>query len=120
MPLFAPSHQDPNNCYFFHDREEGEAIEVEVYYSRSSLRHRGIYVSIKPVTVSEGLVSFNMLGGYSRRICSLQRAAPRVLKQVVKAAEATVAELAETYRRDPSAGKQALDAFAQSLEPAAA
>lgn len=105
----------------FSDRPEGEAVEIEVYYTLGRSPHaRGIYLSIRPVTIGEGFRTFDLLSGYAVLVRRLARSSPRVLREVAAAADDRVAEVAAAFRGDRETGRAALDALAASLGDGAA
>lgn len=121
MPItrLQPAHDDPKNCFRYRDRETGEAVEVEVCYLAHSAR-RGIFLTIKPVTLSEGAYSFNLMSLRQYRVRVLNRASPRVLREVAEAVDPHVETLAATFREDSEAGYAAARALAESLQLQAA
>ncbi|HEX6037923.1 hypothetical protein [Longimicrobium sp.] len=121
MPItrLQPSHDDPKNCFRYRDKESGDAVEVEVCYVSHSAR-RGIYLTIKPVTLSDDAYSFNLMSLRQYHVRSLNRASPRVLREIAEAVDPHVEELAATFREDSQAGYAAARALAESLQPQAA
>lgn len=104
----------------YRDREEGDLVEVEVYYSRGmTSATRGIFLAIRPARIDgEGFYSCVLLEGRSRRVRALARSSPRVLAEVAAAADRKVAELAAAYRADRAAGSLQFDALAAALQAA--
>jgi isopentenyldiphosphate isomerase len=119
MTKLQPAADDPKNCFRYRDQETGEAVEVEVCYVSHTAR-RGIYLTIKPVTISEGAYSFNLMSLRQYRVRFLNRASPRVLREIAEAVDPRVEELAATFRQDSEAGYAAAQALAESLQPQAA
>lgn len=119
MKYLQPAREDPRNCLRFRDQPSGQAVEVEVYYTGRSARARGIYLSIKPVTLDECSSSFNLMSLRSYLVRPLTRSSPRVLAAVASAVDAKVEALAATFREDPEAGYAAAKALADSLKAAA-
>jgi hypothetical protein len=80
----------------FRDREEGDVVEVEVYYSRGLTSFtRGIFLAIRNGHIDgAGIYSFALLDGRSTRVRALARSSPRELREVAEAADGKVAELA--------------------------
>jgi hypothetical protein len=111
--LPVPRHKD---LYRYRDLPEGEVIEVEVtYMTGSSPASRGIYIRIRPATVTADTHAFMLFGGASVRVRSLARSTPRILQAAVRHMEPRVAKLAEAYRADESAGKAAFEAYGREL-----
>ena len=104
----------------FHDREEGDVIEVEVYYSKGATAStRGVWLAIRPAHIApDGTYSCILLDGRSTRVRALARSSPSVLNAIAAAADAKVVELAATYRADREAGNAAFDALAATLRAA--
>jgi hypothetical protein len=104
----------------FRDREEGDIVEVEVYYTRGTTpATRGIVLAIRPAHIApDGTYSHVLLSGRSTRVRALTRSSPRVLRAVAEGADARVVEVAAAYRADPEAGKAAFDALAAALKTA--
>lgn len=109
----VPGHKD---LYRYRDLPEGEVIEVEVEYSTgSSAASRGIYIRIRPATVTADSHAFMLFGGARVRVRSLARSTPRILQAAVRHLEPRVVKLAEAYRADESAGRAAFEAYGREL-----
>ena len=104
----------------FRDREEGDVVEVEVYYSKGmTTATRGVYLAIRPAHIAaDGTYSCILLDGRRTRVRPLARSSPKVLRVVAAAADETVVELAAAYRADREAGIVAFDALAAALTAA--
>jgi hypothetical protein len=113
---------DPHDrdVFRFRDREEGDVIEVEVYYSKGTgPARRGVYLAIRPAHIDDaGIYSCVLLAGRQTRVRELARSSPSVLKAVAAAADSKVAEVAAAYRADREAGGAAFDALAATLRAA--
>lgn len=105
-------------CY--RDREEGDIIEVEVYYSRGmAASTRGVFLAIRPAHIApDGTYSCVLLAGRSTRVRPLARSTPSVLNSIAAAADEKVVELAAAYRADRAAGGAAFDLLAAELRAA--
>jgi hypothetical protein len=101
----------------YRDREEGDLVEVEVYYSRGmTSASRGIFLAIRPAHIDgAGIYSCVLMQGRSTRVRVLARSSPRVLAEVAAGVDAKVAELAAAYRADRAAGSAAFDALAAAV-----
>ncbi|MEW5925970.1 MAG: hypothetical protein AB1941_00650 [Gemmatimonadota bacterium] len=104
------------DLYRYRDLPEGEVIEVEVtYMTGSSPASRGIYIRIRPATVTADTHGFMLLAGASVRVRSLARSTPRILQAAVRHLEPRVVKLAEAYREDEAAGRAAFEAYGREL-----
>lgn len=121
MPLknLKPAPRD-RDVLRFRDREEGDIVEVEVYYSKGmTAATRGVFLAIRPAHIApDGIYSCVLLAGRSTRVRPLARSTPSVLNAIAAAADAKVVELAATYRADQEAGNAAFDALAATLRAA--
>lgn len=110
----APGHRD---VLRYRDREEGDIVEVEVYYSRgTSTSTRGVFLAIRPAHIApDGIYSCVVLAGRSSRVRALARSTPRVLSGIASAADEHVVELAAAYRADHARGGAAFDVLAARL-----
>lgn len=104
----------------YRDREEGDIIEIEVYYTKGiSASTRGIFLSIRPAHITpEGIYSCVLLAGRSARVRPLARSSPGVLRTIGAAVDEKVVELAAAYRADRAAGGAAFDLLAAELTSA--
>lgn len=102
-------------CY--RDREEGDIIEVEVYYSKGmTASTRGVFLAIRPAHITaDGTYSCVLLAGRSTRVRALARSTSSVVNAVAAAADEHVVELAAAYRADRAAGSAAFDLLAARL-----
>ena len=104
----------------YRDREDGDVVEVEVYYTRGmTSANRGVFLAIRPAHIDgAGIYSCVLLEGRSTRVRALARSSPRELREVASAADGKVAEVAAAYRADRAAGTVAFDALAAALRTA--
>lgn len=104
----------------YRDREEGDIIEVEVYYSKGmTASTRGVFLAIRPAEIApDGTYSCVLLAGRSTRVRALARSTPSVLQVIAAAADEHVVELAAAYRADRVAGGAAFDLLAARLKAA--
>jgi len=101
----------------YRDREEGDIIEIEVYYAKGiSTSTRGVFLVIRPAHIApDGTYSCVLLAGRSTLVRPLARSTPSVLNAIAAAADEHVVELAAAYRADRVAGGAALDLLAARL-----
>jgi hypothetical protein len=66
-------------------------IDVEVYYTKGGANYwsggttqRGYYLSVKPVTHKDGMVSYAMFSGYSKLLLKANRFSDKQLDQAVE------------------------------------
>ena len=111
---------DDRDTLRFRDREEGDIVEIEVYYSKgTTTATRGVFFAIRPAHIAEdGTYSWVLFSGRSARVRALARSSPAVLKAVAAAADDRVAEVAAAYRDDPTVGISAFDDLAAALRTA--
>lgn len=104
----------------YRDREEGDIIEIEVYYAKGiSTSTRGVFLAIRPAHIApDGTYSCVLLAGRSTRVRALARSTPSVLNSIAAAADEKVVELAAAYRADRAAGGAAFDLLAAELKAA--
>jgi hypothetical protein len=104
----------------YRDREEGDIIEIEVYYAKGiSAATRGVFLAIRPAHIAaDGIYSCVLLAGRSTRVRPLARSTPSVLHAIAAAADEKVVELAAAYRADRAAGGAAFDLLAAELKSA--
>lgn len=100
-----------DKSYRFLTRPEGEALEVEVYYTKGgrnyfqgTLTASGIYVSITPVTLGgDGCMSFNLFSGISAMIRAATRKNDKLLAQVAAEVDQRIPEALALHSQDPHA-----------------
>ena len=104
----------------YRDREEGDIIEIEVYYSKGmTASTRGVFLAIRPAHIApDGIYSCVLLAGRSTRVRALARSTPSVLNAIADAADEHVVEVAAAYRADRAAGGAAFDLLAARLKAA--
>lgn len=111
---------DRHDALRYRDREEGDIIEIEVYYAKGiSTATRGVYLAIRPAHIApDGTYSCVLLAGRRTCVRPLARSTPSVLKAIAAAADEKVVELAAAYRADRAAGGAAFDLLAAELTSA--
>lgn len=79
--------------------EAGEVIEVEVTYYKN-MRRRGVYVSIRPITLSDGFISYVLTSGTNTLAMELARSTPKKVLLVAQTIDPVAAELAQLFATD--------------------
>lgn len=90
--------------YSYRTASEGEAVQVEVYYSKGGMNYfsggtqrRGIYVSITPVKFEHGCISFMMFSGKGAFLMELKAKSAKKLAAVAEILDSAVPSAAETF-----------------------
>ena len=96
--------QPHRSDYRYRTGDTGHVIEVEVDY-RKDARQRGIYISIRPIELKDGCMSFVLMSGYTIFLAPLQRASPKVLAQWAEIMDPIVPALAEAFHIPVEEGK---------------
>ena len=89
-------------------------IDVEVYYTKGGPNYfaggytrRGYYISVKPVTRRDGMVSFTMFTGYSKLLFEANRFSAKQLEQAAQIgraeAPAIIAQVIKESKTEKSA-----------------
>jgi hypothetical protein len=82
------------------DLKGANNLEVSVYYSKGGLSYfsgqvspRGYYLSVRPVTLGNGTVSFDLFSGVKRLLLETNRFSPKQFARAVEMATDYEAEL---------------------------
>lgn len=113
--------------YRFRDRDEGDVVQVEVFYSKGGMNlgtykqePRGVWVSIRRVSVEKTdhgeMVGYDLFTGTKFFVRGCGRMSPKKLREVAASLDAEVPGIAAAYRADKDAGVQAMK---ESLRPIA-
>lgn len=110
--------RDRRDVLQFRDRQGGDVVEVEIYYSKGiHSPTRGVFLAIRPAHIApDGTYSCVLLAGHSTRIRALARSTPSALNAIAAAADGKVPALAAAFRADPVAGRAAFDVLAAELK----
>lgn len=90
-----------HKCYIERsDLNNGSRLEVSVYYTKGGMSAftgqvspRGYYLSVRPVTLGKGTVSFDLFSGCKRFILKANRYSDKQFSKAVEMAEAFENEL---------------------------
>lgn len=92
---------------------EGDVISIEVSYDlggsnmfSGTRSARGIYISVRPVTLKDGMVSFVLGAGIKALVAPLNRANPKKLLAVAEKLDAHVLTIGEQAKADTRAAIQ--------------
>ena len=109
---------DRRDVLRYRDREEGDIIEIEVYYAKGfNAATRGVFLAIRPAHIGpDGNYSCVITEGRITRVRALARSSPTVLGAIAAAADEKLVEVAATYRANREAGTAAFDALATTLK----
>lgn len=87
--------------YIEHDNlKNATHLEISVYYSKGGMSYfsgqtspRGYYISVKPVTKRNGMVSFEMFSGYKKLLLETGRYSDKQFDRAVEMSRDAEAEL---------------------------
>ena len=104
-----------NSCEKYIERNDlngASHLEVSVYYTKSGCNYlsggttpRGYYLSVRPVTKCDGMVSFKLLAGCRRLLFETSRYTAKQFARAVEMAKGMEEELIEAVVKDNQAAK---------------
>ena len=91
--------------FLWRDKDLGDAIEVEVYYKLGGMNYfsggvnkRGIYLSVSPVNISNGMKSFTAFSGIATCVEELNRKSDKQLRYWAEKIEPYVDKIISAFQ----------------------